>query len=342
LTSELDFDNTDSQIETPEIVDGWATVKIETFRNVTRDIGFDVFLKLSEENYAHVFSKSTGLDYKRLAHYMSKGVTHLWVKGDDLHAYMEFISKPAHAIFVDPQTPQEKKIATLLNMTEQNLAELFTQISVNDEAAKSTRQVIENYVQLMTTEPQTLAVILKLVSHGEYLYYHAIAVSIFSMFIAKASGQLNKEMLEIVAMGGFLHDIGCSQIPQDILNSTHELTPQQQAVMRKHPRIGMKMLEKSRIIPKEVRYIIYQHHECPNGQGYPNGLRGSAIYMPARVVALADEFSELISHRPGRKAYPVDQALKILEQEASAGKYDQTLVRLLIGVLHREASSKAA
>jgi putative nucleotidyltransferase with HDIG domain len=162
------------------------------------------------------------------------------------------------------------------------------------------------------------------------------------MFIAKASGQFNKELLEIVAMGGFLHDIGCSQIPQEILNSPNELTPQQQVVMRKHPRIGMKMIEKSRIIPKEVRYIIYQHHECPNGQGYPNGLRGSAIYMPARVVSLADGFSELISQRPGRKAYPVEKALQILEAEAAVGKYDQSLVRLLISVLNREASSQAA
>src|SRR5581483_7362756 len=101
-----------------------------------------------------------------------------------------------------------------LNMTEQNMAELFSNLIVPEETAESTQRVVKNYVDLMTKNPQTLAVILKLVSHGEYLYYHSISVAIFSMFIAKASGQFNQRMLEIVGLGGFLHDIGSTQLPK--------------------------------------------------------------------------------------------------------------------------------
>src|SRR3954469_2575806 len=96
-------------------------VDITTFRNVTRDITFDVYLKLSDENVAHVFSKATGLDYRRLAQYMQKGVKHLFIRKTDEDLYKAFIGRPAHAIFDDPATSQEKKIATLLNMTEQNM-----------------------------------------------------------------------------------------------------------------------------------------------------------------------------------------------------------------------------
>src|SRR4051812_17332981 len=81
-----------------------VAVDIQTFRSATRDINFDVYLKLSEENYAHVFSRATGLDYKRLAQYVQKGVQQLHVKSEDFEAYKAFISRPADTIFNDPNT----------------------------------------------------------------------------------------------------------------------------------------------------------------------------------------------------------------------------------------------
>lgn len=311
-------------------------VEIDAFRNATRDISFDVYLKLSEDNIAHVFSKSTGLDYKRLANYMQKGVRHLFIRAEDEAAYKQFVARPAHVIFNDPNTPQEKKIATLLNMTEQNMAELFTQFNVNEDTAQNSQKLIQNYVELMTKSPNTLAIILKLVSHGEYLYYHSIAVAIFSMFIAKASGQFNQRMLELVGMGGFLHDIGCTQLPKDIVCSPTELTQEQWAEMKNHPKIGMNMLANTSTIPDEVRYIVYQHHEEPGGRGYPNNLHGPVIYYPAKIVALADAFSALISKRPFRPAYSVEQAIHILQE--GAGKHDRDLVRIMASVFLRQAA----
>jgi putative nucleotidyltransferase with HDIG domain len=302
-------------------------VDILSFRNTTRDISFDVFLKLSEDNMAHVFSKSTGLDYKRLAQYIHKGVKELWIRSDDEAAYKAFVGRTAESIFSDPNTSQEKRIATLLNMTEQNMAEIFTQMTVNEDTATNSQRVVKNYVELMIENPKSLAIMLKLVSHGEYLYYHSIAVAIFSMFIAKASGQFNSRMLEIVGLGGFLHDIGSTHLSKDIICSSTDLTPAQWKEMKHHPKLGLQMIESTPNIPDEVRYIVYQHHEEPGGHGYPNGLHNPVIYYPAKIVALADAFSALISKRPFRPAYTVEQAIHILQSES--GKHDRDLVRML-------------
>ena len=310
--------------------DDLIAVEIQAFRNATRDINFDIYLKLSGDNVAHVFSRTTGLDYKRLAQYIQRGVTHLYIHPNDFENYKTFISKPAHVVFSDPGTSQERKIASLLNMTEQNMAEIFTQVKMEEETAVNAQRLIKSYVDLVTTSPQTLAIILKLVSHGEYLYYHAIAVSIFSMFIAKASGQFNQRMLEIVGLGGFFHDIGYTQVPREILYSPGELSPDQWKLMRSHPKLGLKMLEGTKAIPDEVRYIVYQHHEEPSGRGYPNSLHGPVIYYPAKIVALADGFSALISKRPFRPPYSVEQAIKIIQD--ATGKYDRDLVRIMASV----------
>ena len=315
-------------------------VDIRSFRSATRDINFDVYLKLSDENVAHVFSRTTGLDYKRLAQYIHKGVKQLYIRAEDETDYKAFIARTADSIFNSPETSTEKKIATLLNMTEQNMAELFVQINVDEETAVSAQKLMKNYVNLMVGRPQTLAIILKLVSHGEYLYYHSIAVAIFSMFIAKASGQFNQRMLELAGLGGFLHDIGCTQLPKEVVDSPTELTPEQWKLMRSHPKLGLSMIEATPNIPDEVRYIVYQHHEEPGGGGYPNGIRGPVIYYPAKIVALADAFSALISNRPFRPAYTVEQAVEILKQEST--KHDRELVKIMAGIFLKPASDKEA
>lgn len=313
-------------------------VDIESFRGATRDICFDVYLFLSEGNYAHVFSRTTGLDYKRLANYIAKGVQSLYIRAEDKPLYREFISKPAHLIFDDPNSPIEKRIATLLNMTEQNMAELFNQLNIPEETAETSQRVIRSYVDLMTKTPQTLAIILKLVSHGEYLYYHSIAVAIFSMFIAKASGQFNQRMLEIVGLGGFLHDIGHTQVAKEILTSPTDMTTDQKEEMRTHPKLGLAMIQNTPNISDEVRYIIYQHHEEPTGEGYPNGIHGPVIYYPAKIVALADTFSALISKRPYRPAYTVEQAVSILQENSH--KYDRDLIRIVSAVFLKDQPAK--
>ena len=106
-----------------------------------------------------------------------------------------------------------------------------------------------------------------------------------------------------------------------------------------HPALGLKMIEGTPGIPDEVRFIVYQHHEQPDGKGYPNGLHGKAIYYPATIVAIADSFSALISDRPFRPAFTVPQAFKILEE--NPGKYDRELVALLVALSDLQVRRKA-
>ena len=224
-------------------------------------------------------------------------------------------------------------------MTEQNMAEVFSTVDVPEETASNTKQVVTNYIDLMSESPKSLSVILRLASHGEYIYYHSIATAIFSMFIAKATGQFNRRTLELVGLGGFLHDIGCTQLPKDITESEGDLSAAQWKEMRTHPKLGLQMIEKTSSIPDEVRYIVYQHHEEPGGRGYPNGLRGPVIYYPAKIVSLADSFSALISKRPFRPAYSIEQAIHIMQSEN--GKFDRNLLQILSAVFSRK-NNKAA
>ncbi|MBN20996.1 MAG: hypothetical protein CL678_06875 [Bdellovibrionaceae bacterium] len=312
-------------------------IDIRLFRDAVRDIDFDLYLKLSEDNYAHVFSRATGLDYQRLSQYIAKKVRVLYAREEDKKKVDSFLSRPANDIFYDPDATVGEKVASLLNMTEQNMTEIFSQMDVPKETIVSTKKVINNYVHLLAEQPKTLATIIKLASHGDYLYYHSISTAILSLFISKASGQFNRRTLEMIGMGGFLHDIGCTQLPEHILDTEEDLDPSDWQLMRQHPKLGLSMIEGTPNIPDEVRYMVYQHHEEPGGNGYPNGIRSPVIYFPAKIVAIADAFGALITKRPHRPAYSVSDALRIIESEK--GKFDAELVKVLVSIFERKRNA---
>jgi len=302
-------------------------VDILALRRFTRRINFDLYLKLSDEKITCVFSRTTGIDYKRLAHYTQKGITHLFIHHEDQPAFQKFLTSPAETLFNDPNTPPEQKTAVLLNMTEQNLAEIFTQIYVTEETSSTTRKLVRYLVEMMTSTPELLSILLKLVSHGEYLFYHSVSVAVFSLLIAKNMNQFDSKTIEHIGFGGLLHDIGFSQLPIETVDAPEEDGDDRNSPIHHHPILGLKMLESIPTIPEEVKWIIYQHHEQPNGGGFPNKLRGKAMYPGAKVVGLADALSTYISKRPYRGAYDVHKTIDILKKLPN--RFDRKLVDLL-------------
>jgi HD-GYP domain-containing protein (c-di-GMP phosphodiesterase class II) len=147
------------------------------------------------------------------------------------------------------------------------------------------------------------------------------------MFLAKACGRFDRKTIEQIGFGGFLHDLGYTKVPREILDKRDQLSPAEWEEVKSHPQKGLEMIEKARNVPDEVRFIMYQHHEDPRGSGYPNGLNGASLYYPARIVSVADAFSALISDRPYRAKYPIAEAIRVLDQDRE--KYDPFLVDIL-------------
>jgi len=321
MPSEAQEANRDCDVE-------YVPINIQKFRNCIREIPIDVYLKLPNNNFAHVFSKETGIDYERLAQYVLKGVRQLYVKGDERAQLDRYFLKTNQEIIKDDKVPQELKIKTLYNMTEQNLSELFQSLKIQEDTSQGTVRIVNNLVDFLTKSPKSLSILMKLASSGEnYHYYHAVSSAVLSLFLAKASGQCSQKNLETIGLGAFLHDIGMAQIPDEIINSPNLLTEEEWQIVREHPRVGMSMLDTVSNVPDEVKYIVYQHHEEPRGNGYPNGLSGSVIYHPAKIVSLGESFASLITARPYRPAYTLSEAIEILKSEK--GKYDRKLLETL-------------
>ena len=143
-----------------------------------------------------------------------------------------------------------------------------------------------------------------------YTAGHSDRVSALSVAICK---QLNlpPRDVEIVRLGALLHDIGKIGVPDDVLRKPGALTAAEFNIIKQHPVIGARML---RSVPFLVPHIpiVELHHERPDGQGYPKGLRGDEIPLDARIVHVADAYDAMTSARAYRTARPSAEALREL------------------------------
>lgn len=157
---------------------------------------------------------------------------------------------------------------------------------------------------------------------------HVMRMSHYSWVLARAYGfpdDLSEDLLNAAPM----HDIGKIGIPDSIMLKPGKLTAEEFEIMKRHPIIGAEILgsSDSRLLQMAVS-VALNHHEKWDGSGYPHGLKGESIPIEARIVALADVFDALTSKRPYKEAWPVEQALDYIREQA--GKhFDPDLVVLL-------------
>lgn len=131
----------------------------------------------------------------------------------------------------------------------------------------------------------------------EYTLHHSVNVSVICGVLGKWLGYQGEALRDII-LAGLLHDIGKTQIPQNLLSKPEKLAPAEILLMKQHSDLAIKLLQKTGAVSKDIVEAIAQHHERMDGTGYPNGLRGDAIHPYARILAVADLYDAITSERP--------------------------------------------
>jgi len=146
-----------------------------------------------------------------------------------------------------------------------------------------------------------------------YTARHSERVSSLSRLLAEQLS-LSPERVELVALGGRLHDIGKIGTPDDILHKQGPLTREEYGVMKFHPVQGDELIAPIRSL-QPLRPMIRWHHESLDGQGYPDGLAGADVPLEAWIVKVADYWEAITSRRPYRAPMPLELAVRTLRGE---------------------------
>lgn len=171
-----------------------------------------------------------------------------------------------------------------------------------------------------------------------YTAGHSRRVAATSYALALRLG-LTPEEAKVIETAGVVHDIGKVVIDSAVLSKPDALSAEEWQLMRLHPVFGARVVERFAAYGNGFR-LVRHHHEAWNGTGYPDGLKGEDIPLGARILAVADTFDALTSHRPYRQALTVDAALQILDQGAGR-QWDANIVALLQVHVEATASSTA-
>lgn len=149
-------------------------------------------------------------------------------------------------------------------------------------------------------------------ARDSYTRGHSEAVSYIATRMAMEMG-MNQEEIELVKLGGKLHDLGKIGVVDSVLLKPGKLSDDEFAIIKRHPVIGADIL---RPVPSlaPILPIVYHHHERMDGKGYPEGLKGDKIPLWARITAVGDTYHALTSDRPYRKGMEKDKALQIIEE----------------------------
>lgn len=161
---------------------------------------------------------------------------------------------------------------------------------------------------------------------------HAERVVSYTDVLAQRCGVSKKDRQDL-RMASLLHDVGKIGIPEQILTKPGQLTADERAVIRRHPRLGFDILEPL-TDGEQVRRWVVQHHERWDGRGYPDGLAGEEVDLPGRILILAEVYDALAEARSYKPAWPTDKIVGFFRAEAGS-HFDPQLARLVADGLER-------
>ncbi|NWF78920.1 MAG: response regulator [Chloroflexi bacterium] len=187
--------------------------------------------------------------------------------------------------------------------------------------------------QLERTESVIFMLALAVEAKDTYTEGHLRRLSTYSEQLAQAIG-LSASQVVAIRFGGLLHDIGKISIDDAILRKPGSLTPEEYAQIKLHPENGARIVAQMRFAP-DVCPIIRHHHERWDGSGYPHGLKGEAIPIGARIVAIVDAYDAMMTDRPYRKSLGREEALRRL-REGRGREWDPVLLDRFLEMIERD------
>ena len=182
--------------------------------------------------------------------------------------------------------------------------------------------------------------------------HHLQRVSHYCRLVAQELAEelpLPPDFAELLFRFGALHDVGKMGIPDRVLLKPREHNPAERQVMRSHVAIGIALIERlietlhlgDKPATQLLRQVVAHHHEYLDGSGYPAGLRGEAVSLAGRIVAVADIYDSLTQARPYKPAFTEHHAEQILRSMVGAGKLDGRCVEALLRAKQHRAVIQA-
>jgi HD-GYP domain len=199
---------------------------------------------------------------------------------------------------------------------KQEISSLFNSVGKSDDVStqKSIKRIefiVEDLVGQILKKERTMVNIVDIRTFDDYTYSHSLNVAVLSIVIGTVL-ELDRKILQELAVSAIIHDIGKVFIDKNILNKPQKLTPEEFSIVKEHALKGYQYLRNYNKLTLQILRGVLEHHEQFNGNGYPKGLSGDQISFFGKIICIADVYDALTSDRPFRRAMVPSDAIEFI------------------------------
>ena len=271
--------------------------------------------------YRSVGLKFTADDQTRLA---EQGVKFVYVPVRQHAAYRRAMLDRLNRMFRDSEASRQERIRAVRSACAKMIEDVLL-FPGQPEAVDSVADISREFAAWSAENNSAFSYLLDMSAHDYYTVTHMVNVGVGCGLLSEALRPGDRDLQSQLIEGGMLHDLGKRGVPERLLNKEGRLEPREWEVIRRHPGIGHRELSGHPSVPPAVLEMVRDHHERPDGQGYPAGLAGTSLSLAARICAVVDSYDAICAARPYRAATAPQDALEIM-REGSGTQFDQDIL----------------
>lgn len=271
-----------------------------------------------EIQWSQSAAKDDALEDGWVKNLMDAGQKRIFVRQDDAAPLSGYFQRNASSLVKSPNTSLSKKALAIRELASVHVRTIFIE-DLTPQAIEMAAKKVSEMLDWVVEDTGLLQAMVNLMAGDYSIYTHCTNVCVMAMAFGHYLGSEGAR-LKALGMGGLLHDLGMSRLPQGLVQKDSELSEEEMAVVRRHPQEGYKLLQQVSSVPYDVLMIVRHHHENADGSGYPDRLKLRRTPFPARVVKICDAYDAMTSTSPRQKALPAIDAAKAL-MEAMITQY---------------------
>ncbi|MFK8080921.1 MAG: HD-GYP domain-containing protein [Granulosicoccus sp.] len=264
---------------------------------------------------------------------VQKECKHVWVDYDEftLQKNEKSAGLPAapgvgfsqdSGVLVEDEIDAATEVHTLASQAVSNL---FEEIRLGAEIdGGKIKQAVNGCVDSILRNPDASVWLTRIQAKHQATAQHSLNVAALSIVMAKSLNMSNREM-EDIGVCAMLHDVGKTSLPNELLEKTGPLTPEEREEMQRHARYGRDILLSTKSVMSGAADVAHSHHERPDGKGYPRKLTDDSIPLFAKIVAIAEAYDTMTINQPYRAACSPSDALQELYSQRGK-QFDEDLV----------------
>lgn len=300
-----------------------------------RILEMDLYIRYQEVQGPPTLYRDAGLPFTDAdrARLLEQGVNFLYIPSHQHAAYRKQMAERLSRTFRDTSLLVTER-AKIIRESCTRMIEDVLVLPGERTAIATVAEVSRTFVAWAHEDPQAFGYLLDMSRHDFYTTTHMVNVGVACGLLARELFPGDDDFFAVAVQGGLLHDVGKRNIAPEILNKEGRLSDAEWAKVRAHPQIGYEELAANAAIPDAVLSMVRDHHERPDGKGYPRGLSGSAVSSAARLCAIVDTFDAVTAARPYRGATPPLETLRMM-QSGKGAHFDTAMLDTWGGLVER-------